>query len=512
MIPPVPRLPNAKQHIENMDYFIVHAPRQTGKTTTLIALAKELTASGKYAALHFSCEEGRAYPDDVAAAQRVVLREIMQRAQTDLPESLRPPLFDLAGQQESLLRTNLSMWARVCPRPLVLFFDEIDSLRDNGLLSVLSQLRSGFSTRPQAFPASVVLCGLRDVRDYKAASGGDPARLGTSSPFNVKVASFKLANFTREQVKELYDQYTADTGQAFAPDALARAFEVTGGQPWLVNALARQIVDYLGVPLNEAITTDHIELAKEQLILSRATHLDSLVSKLMEPRVKRVIEPLLAGDVEDFADSTYNDDILYCQDLGLIAPRPLRIANPIYKEIIVRVLGAFVEDRIYTDPHNFVLPDGTLDLRKLLDEFAAFWMEHGDVLVRGYSKNYHESAPQLVFMAYLQRIVNGGGYIDREYGIGRGRVDLLVRWPYRDSSGKRALQREAIELKVWRDKQVDPLKKGLDQLDDYLQKTGLDNGVLVLFDRRSNAKPIAKRTKFKSTKTPSKKRVLLLRA
>jgi len=173
MIPPVPRLPNVKEHIENMEYFVVHAPRQTGKTTTLIALAKELTESGKYAALHFSCEEGRAYPDDVAAVQRVVLREIMRKAEIDLPESLRPPPFDLAGQHESLLITNLSIWANVCPRPLVLFFDEIDSLRDNGLLSVLSQLRSGFSTRPKAFPASVILCGLRDVRDYKAASGGD---------------------------------------------------------------------------------------------------------------------------------------------------------------------------------------------------------------------------------------------------------------------------------------------------------------------------------------------------
>jgi hypothetical protein len=134
------------------------------------------------------------------------------------------------------------------------------------------------------------------------------------------------------------------------------------------------------------------------------------------------------------------------------------------------------------------------------------------VLVNSYRKNYHESAPQLVFMAFLQRVVNGGGYIDREYGIGRGRIDLLVRWPYEDAEGKRALQREAIELKVWRDKQVDPLKRGLEQLDDYLHKTGLEAGVLVIFDRRKDAKSIEKRTKFKPVKTPSKKRVLLLRA
>jgi hypothetical protein len=385
-------------------------------------------------------------------------------------------------------------------------------LQGNSLLSILSQLRSGFSTRPTAFPASIVLCGLRDVRDYIAASGGDPTRTRSSIPFNIIVESLKLANFTREQVKELYDQHTTDTGQTFAPDALARAFEVTGGQPWLVNALAREIVETMAVPISETITMDHIELAKERLILARATHLDSLVAKLMETRVKRVIEPLLAGEMNAETDATYNDDMLYCQDLGLIASRPIRIANPIYKEVIVRVLGAFVEDQIYADPHSFILPDGKLDLRRLLNEFAAFWIENGDVLVNGYSKNYHESAPQLVFMAYLQRIVNGGGYIDREYGIGRGRIDLLVRWPYQDAAGKRALQREAIELKVWRNKQVDPLKKGLEQLDDYLGKTGLDTGVLIIFDRRAEAKPIEKRTKFRPTKTLSGKKVLLLRA
>lgn len=512
MIPPIPRLPEAAQNIANLDYFVVHAPRQTGKTTTLIALARELTSSGKYAALHFSCEEGRAYPDDATAAQRVVLNELRLRAQTDLPAELQPPPFDLLDQQESLIRLNLSKWARSCSRPVVLFFDEIDALHDNALLSVLSQLRSGFSQRPTAFPASIVLCGLRDVRDYKAASGGDPNRLGSSSPFNVKVESLELANFTVEQVAELYGQHTEETGQAFAVEAISRAHELTGGQPWLVNALAREIVEKLAIPRSQTITMEDVEVAKERLILARATHLDSLASKLMEVRVKRVLGPLLAGALHESTDDTYNDDVLYCRDLGLITTRPVRIANPIYKEIIVRVLGAYVEGQIETDPHRFVASDGTLDIRQLLEEFVSFWIENGDVLVHGYSKNYHESAPQLVFMAYLQRVVNGGGTIDREYGIGRKRIDLLIRWPYQDAGGKRQLQREAIELKVWRDKQVDPLQRGLEQLDAYLAKMGLDTGILIIFDRRSQAKAIEKRTQFKRTKTPAGRRVVVLRA
>lgn len=508
MIPALPRLPEAPELVDQMNYFVVHAPRQTGKTTTLIALAQSLTESGKYAALHFSCEEGRAAIDNYAGAQRAILYEMRQRAKDLLPPDLQPPALRLENN-ESLIRDNLAHWAQQCPRPLVLIFDEIDSLQGQSLLSVLSQLRAGFSARPKNFPASVILCGLRDVRDYKAASGGDPTRLASSSPFNVKVESLKLGNFTRDQVEELYHQYTEETGQAFSPEAITKAFDVTVGQPWLVNALAREIVEKIKVPLSEPITEAHVDEAKERLILARATHLDSLVAKLMEPRVRRIIEPVVAGEML-LGDIIYDDDVSYVRDLGLISPtNPLRISNPIYKEVIVRVLASGVEANVLAEPQSFVMPDGRFDIKRMLQEFSEFWKEHGDVLTNGLS--YHEAAPQLVLMAFLQRLVNGGGVIDREYGIGRGRIDLLVRWPFKDAQGQRCVQKEALELKVWRDKQKDPLDKGLRQLDEYLGKVGLETGVLVLFDRRSSAEDIETRTRFEDVFTPSGKQVTLLR-
>jgi hypothetical protein len=56
------------------------------------------------------------------------------------------------------------------------------------LISVLRQLRDGYANRPKAFPHSLALIGLRDVRDYKVASGGSD-RLNTSSPFTIKAWS-----------------------------------------------------------------------------------------------------------------------------------------------------------------------------------------------------------------------------------------------------------------------------------------------------------------------------------
>ena len=219
---------------------------------------------------------------------------------------------------------------------------------------------------------------------------------------------------------------------------------------------------------------------------------------------------MLAG-TSTAKDGTYDDDLRYCRDLGLLsAESPIRIANPIYHEVVVRVLASPAQDEVFAEPRSFVLPDGRLDLDKILHDFAEFWREHGDVLSTGMP--YHEVAPQLVLMAFLQRVVNGGGFIDREYGIGRGRIDLLVRWRYTDAAGKPCWQRAALELKVWRDKQRDPLDKGLSQLDGYLDKTGLSTGVLVIFDRRTDAEDIEARTRFEQAVTPAGRRVTLLRA
>ena len=117
------------------------------------------------------------------------------------------------------------------------------------------------------------------------------------------------------------------------------------------------------VPLTEPITAAHVDEAKERLILARATHLDSLAARLNEPRVRKFVEPLIAGDLIE-ADPAYDDDASYVRDLGLIGQgRPLAIANPIYREVIVRVLGGRAQDSVLADPRSFVLPDGRLDFR-----------------------------------------------------------------------------------------------------------------------------------------------------
>jgi hypothetical protein len=139
-----------------------------------------------------------------------------------------------------------------------------------------------------------------------------------------------------------------------------------------------------------------------------------------------------------------------------------------------------------------------------MEEFAAFWREQGELFAAGV--DYHEAAHELVLCAWLQRIVNGGGHIERQYGIAWQRMDLLVRWPPQGNllAPMHLWQREALELKVWRDGRPDPLAKGLLQIEEYLEKLRLERGWLVLFDRRTNRAPEEERTHFTTATTPKR--------
>ena len=496
MLPPEARVTEVPPLIGEKAYFVVHAPRQTGKTTSLLNLARSFTAEGTHAAVLTSCKVGETAKDDVDLGISAVLYNLDEAARIHLPDELRPEpaeTFERFPGRVRLLK-YLRSWSERCPRPVVLFLDEIDALVDDTLLSVLDQLHTGYSSRPDHFPHSVALIGLRDVRDYEIRGRDGNIRIGSSSPFNIKLESLLLRDFTAEEVAELYAQHTAETGQEFTGETLQKAFELTLGQPWLVNALARQMVMREVPDRATPIETRHLEAAKEALILRRDTHLDSLVKRLHHQRVRRVVEPVLAGEI--LSMDVMNDDFAFARDLGLVRAgrQGLEIANPIYREIVPRALTSILELSMVLPRPSYVDAQGRLDIDLLLDDFRAFWIANGEAFLE--RAPYSEAAALLVFMAFLHKITNGkGGYVDREYAAGRGRVDLCVRWPL--PSGE--TQRWAMELKVWRDTTPtgkgipDPIEQGLFQLSEYLDRLGMNRGYLIVFDARSDLEPLPER-------------------
>jgi hypothetical protein len=497
-LPVLARLPEVRGLVDKGLYFVLHAPRQVGKTTTLLRLARELTAEGTYAAVLVTMEQGAPFSDDPGAAELAILESWRSWAVAWLPPTLQPPPWPNAPAG-SRIGVALSAWSEAAPRPLVIFLDEIDALTNDALISVLRQIRAGYPTRPEHFPSSLALVGLRDVRDYKVASGSRD-HLGTSSPFNIKAESITLRNFTRDEVAELYGQHTAETGQVFSPEAAERAFELTQGQPWLVNALARQLTEVLVPDATQPITAAHVEDAKEILIRRQDTHLDSLMERLREPRVRSILEPMLAGSTPG---DVPEDDRRFALDLGLLRRSELGglvVANPIYREIIVRALAGGARDALPQIKATWLTADGRLDKDALLIAFLGFWRQHGEPLLA--TAPYHAIAPHLVLMAFLHRVVNGGS-IEREYAIGRGRMDLCVR--HRGET-------LAIEIKVWRPGQADPLSDGLMQIDEYLAGLGLSTGWLVIFDRRPDAPPLAACLGSAPASTPEGRGVTVIRA
>jgi type II secretory pathway predicted ATPase ExeA len=498
-LPPTQRLPNLERFIAQRSYFVIHAPRQVGKTTAILTLAQHLTEQGQYTAVVLSAEVGAPFSQDIASAENAILAAWRDTINVRLPAELHPPDWQTieSGQK---IRAALQIWAQSSPRPLVILIDEIDALQDQALLSILRQLRDGYPNRPQAFPQSVGLIGLRDVRDYKVASG-DRNHLSTSSPFNIKVRSLTLRNFNAAEVAELYTQHTQETGQIFTPEAIALAFELTQGQPWLVNALAKEIVEELVPDESTAITPAHLLTAKEIIIQRQDTHLDSLAERLREDRVKAIIEPMLAG-LE--LGNVPNDDIQFLIDLGLCkmdAQGGLAIANPIYREVLPRVLTVTPMASLPQIAPTWLTPDRRLDPQALLQAFLAFWLQHGEPLLK--SASYPEIAPHLVLMEFLHRVVNGGGTLEREYAIGRDCMDLCLRY------GQVTL---GVELKVWRTKKADPLMQGLEQLEGYLARLGQATGWLVIFDRRDHAPTLEERLKTELYSTPAGRPVTVIRA
>ena len=495
-VPPLERLDAGEllMLIRQRKYFVLHAPRQTGKTSALLALRDELNAGDEFRCVYVNVEGGQSAREDVGAGLRAILSALARGARETLDDlfvaGIWLGILDAAGPHDAL-RETLARWAASEVKPLVLMIDEIDALIGDTLLAVLRQLRSGYPERPGRFPQSVILCGVRDVRDYRIQSSTEHAIVAGGSAFNVRAESLRLGDFSSREVESLLDQHTRETGQAFTGEARTAIEDLTRGQPWLVNALAYEACfkSRAGRERDRAITGDAIHDAREQLILRRETHLDQLADKLREERVRRVVEPLLSG--AEAADSIAPDDLQYVRDLGLVTRNgPVAIANPIYREVIPRDLTYTTQEMsIHHDPAWYAGDDGTLRVGDLLAAFQEFFREHSEHWVERFQ--YKEAGPQLLLQAFLQRIVNGGGRIEREYGLGRMRTDLLLLWPLRGAhvhapapAGEgRATQKVVIECKVLHRGLDRTLREGLAQTRAYMDRSGAAEGHLVVFDR-----------------------------
>ena len=487
-IPPMERVESDEivRRIERRNYFVFHGPRQTGKTSILLDLADRLNAGDSYRCVYINVEVAQTARADVGRAIANVFSQLALHAGRMLGDTSVDALRHevLANEPPgSALTVLLARWCAADPKPLVLMIDEIDAMIGASLISVLRQLCAGHFMRPKRFPQSVILCGVRDVGEFRVSSAREQNYTGRGSAFNLKTESLRLGDFTEREMHVLLEQHTAETGQAFERTALERVWELTSGQPWLVNALAQETCfkDKAGRDRSRAISETAIDNAKETLFLERVTHLDQLVNQLAEDRVRRVIEPMLAGGRPRHSRT----DRGYVRDLGLVARNgPVRIANPIYAEVIPRELTDKLQDYVGQDVGPFLDAGGRLRIMHLLVAFQEFFRQNSEHIVELIS--HKEAYAQLILQAFLQRVVNGGGRITRDYPLARRRTDLLIQWPQGGSWDSGKVNKHVIECKALRTgRGLDrTIEEGLRQTASYMDRSRAESGHLVVFDQR----------------------------
>ena len=477
MVPVLNRHKEIYPIVDQGHYFVIHAARQTGKTTLIKSLVNYYNAEGNYYAVYCSLESVQVFTDP---------KDGIPAAFSNIKYSIRNsnlPRKELFGENVDIteiatsIKSSLSSYCSLLDKPFIIFFDEIDGLQNGTLITFLRQLRDGYISRPEIpFVHSIALVGMRNIRDYKSKLRDDKLALGSTSPFNIISDALVITNFSLTELESLYQQHTIATGQVFEQAVTEKIFDQTDGQPWLVNAIAREIIQkILDNDYTRDITVEMVEQAIQNIILRRDTHIDSLLDKLKEPRVRQIIEPIILGKTN--AISRSNDDTQYCIDLGLITDRNkiLQPANKIYAEVIIRTLNYDSQYNLHTQiASNWISSTGHLDITGLLKGFQQFWRENSDIWIDKYE--YKEAASHLILQAFLQRIINGGGTIIREYASGRERMDLCVIY---------GRNKYPIELKIKYSKSV--IQDGIEQLSNYMTTLGENTGWLVIFDR-SNTK------------------------
>jgi len=476
MIEASSRLQGVEQLIDMKQYFVIHAARQSGKTTYLKDLAERLNADGKYHAVYCSLESLQSFknvregiPEIVKLLQKLILY-------TNIPNKEKFAENADYSYISGVLNMSLTLFCMIINKPLILLFDEADCLSEDTMITFLRQLREGYNSRSDIpFVHSIALVGMRNIRDYKAKIRPDSETLGSASPFNIVTKTMTLNNFTKEEITTLYNQHTEETGQIFENEAIDLVYKQTQGQPWLVNAVAREVIaEMLQSDYTQPVTARLVDKAIQTIILRRDTHIDSLLERLKEDRVRKIIEPLVMGG--DQPIDRLSDDYQYVCDLGFIKNgEKITPSNPIYGEVIARSLSLNYQNDFsaekYPSKTSRYLHDGNIDMDLLMCDFQRFWRENSTIWKQKYQ--YQEAAPHLILMAFLQRILNGGGNIIREMAAGTGRTDLCVVY-----EGKKY----PVELKIRRNDKT--LQEGIEQTLRYMETFGCTDGWLAIFDQR----------------------------
>ncbi|MDR1164912.1 MAG: hypothetical protein LBO66_03405 [Deltaproteobacteria bacterium] len=523
--PALIRVPDIAKLIDEKYYFIIRSPRQSGKTTFLLALEDNINKGDKYYALYCSLEA----LDNVSNVETAMEKVVIQ-INDSLKESPSPNLRKLCFPEGALPQDDFTLIVRntlnyIClnlDRDLVVLFDEADCLSPQALIPFLRQIRQGFNQRSKSagakFPRSLAIVGARDVRDCFTKEKRAEKAIDFNSLFNISEGALSVADFSIDEISALYGQLTAATGQEFAPQALERAWYWTEGQAWLVNALAKEIIETrLQGDYSRTITGEDFDQAAQSLLSREPVHLLSLKERVNEPKIRRVLEAVING-----ADSIPVEippaDLKYAADLGILKKNALddsafRPANPIYWDMILRTISSSLHSAL----KNVTSPgfaqrwmDGEkLDMNGLLRAFQSYWRENAVKISLNYAMESRLATSVNDALDYYGYSTDKNPVFDdlRE-SVKKTFADManeavahlafiaFARWALKGQDDltpwELALGMTGVDIPVNRRKRLYPLDIGLkgslnrekmmERLENYMDRHGVSEGWLVVFN------------------------------
>lgn len=476
--------------VEDGDYFIINRPRQYGKTTALHYIAHTLIDSGKYVGFNISFE---GIGDDIFETEDEFVpgfvRLLAQNARVYAPNLVQwlkdavPTVHKLDGLSDFI--ENL---VNQTDKKVILIIDEVDKSSNNQLfVSFLAMLRDKYLLRDK-IPTfhSVVLAGVHDIKSLKLKIRPD-ATQKYNSPWNIATEFMVDMNLNPIEIKSMLDDYATDKGINMNLQHIAkRLFYFTSGYPYLVSQLCK-IIDEEILPTktdstNKEWTEDDVNKAF-QIILRKAnnTNFDTLMKNLEHyPNLYDLVYAVVIDGAKidyDADEPTINLGTLH----GIFAASEtgtLKIHNRIYRERIANMMiakwrvanlrGGKVNTDVFDYTSQYRLPNNALNMEKVLENFQTFMRKE----YSGKDREFLERDGRLIFLAFMRPILNGAGYDFKEPQVSEERrLDVVITY----------YQHQYVaELKIWHGQAAH--EKGLVQLADYLDRLGLTEGYLLIFD------------------------------
>ncbi len=477
------KIKEIKKMVKEGKYFTINKPRQSGKTTILYLLEKNLMKDD-YVPILISFE---GIGDEVFNSEKTFIKAFINLMKKDL--SFKSEHNKLNFDQRKIdnldnfadLNNYLFEFVDKAERKIVLMIDEVDKSSNNQLfLSFLGLLRDKFikaqADRDKTF-YSVILSGVHDVKNLKLKLRDDEEHK-YNSPWNI-ASEFKV-DFELEvdQIASMLKEYQEDRDIDLDLDYFAEKMHYyTSGHPFLVSKLAEIIAEEILAENESSWKQEYLDQAVKIILAKDLPNFDTLIKNIEN---NNDLEDMCINLIVDGRKITYNLDNptiekgelygVFKNDGG-----SLKIHNRIYEQRIYNYLISKIENSLESDAFDFrdsFIDNGQLNLKAVLERFQVFIKEQYSDQDRGFL----ERNGRLIFLAFLKPIINGKGFDFKEVQISQEkRLDVVITY---------LEQKYIVELKIWRGEEYH--QRGLEQLADYLGSQNMDQGYLLSFNFNQN--------------------------